>query len=87
MATMTEAEVSRAIKEYILEEFLPGENPQELTEDTPLVTSGVLDSVATLKVSMFLQKKFGIKLAAHETDVEFMNTVGSMTKLVCDKLK
>jgi len=35
---------------YILKEFLPGEDPNELTDATPLVTGGILDSLATLKL-------------------------------------
>ena len=31
-------EIKEIIKGYILEEFLPGENPAELTDSTPLTT-------------------------------------------------
>ena len=34
--------------------------PSELTDDTPLITSGILDSIATLKLVTFLEERFGI---------------------------
>jgi acyl carrier protein len=74
------------IKEYILAEFLPGEDPAALTDSTPLVTSGVLDSIATLKMVAFLDERFHISIEAHEADVEHMNTVADMARLVRSKL-
>ena len=56
------------MKDFILQEFLPGEDPNELTESTPLITGGILDSIATLKLVMFLEEQFGITLQAHEAD-------------------
>ena len=40
-------------KEFILKEFLEGEDPDELTEDVELISSGILDSLATLKLVTF----------------------------------
>jgi hypothetical protein len=47
-------EITQAIHDYILREFLPGEDPAELTDATPLITGGVLDSISTLKLVVFL---------------------------------
>ena len=70
---------------YILKEFLPGEDPNELTDATPLVTGGILDSLATLKLVAFLEERFGITLEAHEADVEHLNTICDITELVLSK--
>jgi len=78
-------EISQSVKEYILKEFLPGEDPNELTDATPLVTGGILDSLATLKLVAFLEERFGITIKAHEADVEHLNTVSDITKLVLSK--
>lgn len=82
---MNEQEVEAQIKAYILKEFLPGENPEALTETTPLSTSGILDSIAVLKVVGFLESHFGISLQAYETGVENFNTVADITRLVMSK--
>lgn len=78
-------EISQSVKEYILKEFLPGEDPNELTEATPLVTGGILDSLATLKLVAFLEERFGIAIKAHEADVEHLNTISDITALVLSK--
>lgn len=79
---MTADEIKRQIREFILKEFLPGEDPNELADSTPLITGGILDSIATLKLVMFLEEKFGITLQAHETDAEYLDTVDAVTGLV-----
>jgi acyl carrier protein len=74
------------VKEYILREFLPGENPDELSDSTPLITGGILDSLATLKLVQFLEETYGIQIEAHEADVEHLNTITSIASLVHAKL-
>lgn len=74
-----------AIKEYILREFLPGEDPDELTAATPLVSTGILDSLAVLKLVTFLEDRFGIAVAPHEADEEHMDTIADIARLVQSK--
>jgi len=74
------------IKSYILEEFLPGEDPALLTDTTPLVTGGILDSLATLKLVTFLQERFQIDVEPHETSIEYMDTLPDITRLVHSKM-
>ena len=40
--------VEDIVKTYILKEFLPGEAPETLTESTPLISGGIVDSIQTL---------------------------------------
>jgi acyl carrier protein len=79
-------QIKEILKGYILKEFLPGENPDELTDSTPLVTTGILDSLATLKLVSFLEEHYAIKIQAHEVDVEHLNTISDMSQLVQSKL-
>lgn len=81
---MTE-DIKNALKEFILREFLPGEDPNELTDTTPLITGGVLDSIATLKLVLFLEERFGITLQAHETDPDYLDTIALITNLILSK--
>ena len=43
-------EVGSTVKSFILKEFLPDEDPDELTESTELISTGILDSIAILKL-------------------------------------
>lgn len=78
--------IEETVKAYILKEFLPGEDPNELTEATPLVTGGILDSLATLKLVSFLEEHYGIAVQAHEADVEHLDTIRDIGGLVRSKL-
>ena len=78
-------EVGSTVKQFILNEFLPGEDPRELTDDTPLITGGILDSIATLKLVMFLEERFGVTLQAHEADPEHLDTIALIEQLVRSK--
>ena len=79
-------EIKNTVKDYILAEFLPGESPDELTDSTPLMTGGILNSLATLKLVMFLEERFKIELQSHETDADHMNTITDIASLVQSKL-
>jgi len=78
-------EIQAKVKDFILREFLPGEDPSELKPDTPLITGGILDSIATLKLVGFLEEQFGINLAAHEASVDYLNTINEIDALVQKK--
>jgi acyl carrier protein len=77
--------ITSTIKDFILKEFLPGENPDELTETTPLISGGILDSLATIKLVAFLEEQFKITVEAHEADVEHLNTLSDIAKFVQSK--
>lgn len=77
--------VKQTVKDFILKEFLPGEDPAELTDATPLITGGVLDSIATLKLVLFIEEKYGITLEAHEVDPEHLDTIALIAKLILAK--
>ena len=79
------SDVEYAVKQFILKEFLPGEDPSELTSSTPLITGGILDSLATMKLVMFLEDRYGVKFEAYEVDPEHLDTVADIAKLVATK--
>jgi acyl carrier protein len=77
-----EQSIKDTIKTFILNEFLPGEDPAALTDTTALVTTGILDSIAVLKAVTFLENQFGITIEPHEAVVENLNTLSDITRLV-----
>jgi acyl carrier protein len=77
--------VRNDVKEFILAEFLQGEDPDELKDDTPLITGGILDSIATLKLVMFLEGRYRITIEAHQADPEHLDTLGKIASLVHER--
>jgi len=73
------------VRQFLLEEFLPDENPAELTDDLPLISGRILDSFATIKVVSFLERTFGIELGAHEVNVQNLDSIEAMARFVESK--
>ena len=75
-------EIFTAVRDFILAEFLPGADPDELTADVPLIAGGILDSIATMKLVTFLEETYGIEIEAHETDEDHLGDLAAIEKLV-----
>lgn len=82
---MTTQPIESDVKDFILREFLPGEDPEELEDSTPLITSGILDSIATLRLVAFLEERFRVQIAAHEAGVAHLNSIEDISNLVRSK--
>jgi acyl carrier protein len=76
------SDVRDAIRQFILNKYLPGETAANLADATPLRTSGILDSLATIGVVNFIEKSFEVEIEAHETDVDGFDTIADMAALV-----
>lgn len=74
------------VKSYILQEFLPGENPEALTESTPLISGGILDSISTLKLVMYLEQQYNIKIQSREVNARYMDSIADIANLVHAKI-
>ena len=75
-------DVKRTVKQFILQEFLPGEDPANLTDAVPLTRGGIIDSLATLKLVAFLEEHFGIQIEAHEASPDNLNSLSDIAALV-----
>jgi acyl carrier protein len=80
-----EQNVRTLLRRYLLSEVLSGEEPDRLTDDTHLQTTGILDSTATLNLVNFLEREFGIEVAAHEVNVSNFDRVSDIVALVARK--
>jgi acyl carrier protein len=78
-------DIARVVHQFILNEFLPGEDPSELMPATPLITGGILDSISTLKLVVFLERHFVITIEAYEAGVEHLNSIDQIADLVSRK--
>lgn len=78
-------QVIEQLRQYILANYLVGESPQNLKDDTPLLTSHALDSMATLGLVSFIEKEYDVELEAHETGVEFFDRLSDIADLVMRK--
>lgn len=72
------------IRQFVLENFYI-QDPSEITDDTLLVTNGIVDSTGMLEVIAFLEEQFGIRVSDEETTPENLESIGRMTAFVARK--
>jgi acyl carrier protein len=77
--------IKSTVRDYILKEFLPGEDPALLTDDLELISGRILDSLATLKLVAFLEETYHIQFAAYEVGVDNLNTISQIARFVESK--
>lgn len=82
MPTTKLDDTKAVVKAYILDEFLPGEDPSELDDTTPILTGGILDSISTVKLVSFLEERFGVTFHAHEMNADYLDTIADIAATV-----
>jgi acyl carrier protein len=76
------AEMKEVVLEYIIDEYVDEDDDIEVTYDTPLISSGIVDSFSMVSLKVFLEKKYSIHLPDEEATPESFDTVNSIVKLV-----
>ena len=78
-------DIKQKIREHISEKYL-NDGDEPIGDDTPLLTSGIIDSISALQLVDFLEKEFGIEFEAHEVDQENINSVDLIESFVQTKM-
>ena len=72
------------ILEYIRSEYLDEDDEEEVELDanTPLISSGIVDSFSMVSLKPFLEKKYDISIPDADASAEAFDTVASIARLV-----
>lgn len=54
----------------------------EITADTPLISSGLMDSFALVTLQAFIEKELGVKVPAPRITVDSFNTIVRMISII-----
>lgn len=73
------------IRAFIAQWFRDGRD-DGLEADTPLVTSGIVDSAGVVEVVEFLEGRFGVRITDADISLRNCNTLRGLTTLVADRL-
>jgi acyl carrier protein len=74
--------IKNTIRQHILDRYLAGEPADQLRDDTPLQTSGILDSLAVLDLAAFIDEQFGVELSYGDTTVDRFDRLEQIAALV-----
>jgi acyl carrier protein len=74
--------VKQSLRAYLLANSLRGESPENVPDDLRLRTSGILDSLATVRLVAFVEKRFAIEVEPHEAGVEHFDSIADLAALI-----
>ena len=86
MGKMDLEEMKDLVLNYIIKEYMEDEEI-ELTYDTPLISSGYVDSFSMVSLLVFIENKFKIKIPAIKATPEAFDSVNKIIGLVIEYTK
>lgn len=75
------SDVFTEIRSFVATWFRDGRE-QGLDADTPLVTSGIVDSAGVIEVVEFLEQRFRVRVQDQDVSLANCNTLRGLTELV-----
>ena len=82
---MTDQTIQQRIKEFIADKVLLGVNPEEIGNDSGLISELGLDSIQIIGLIGGLEEMFDIVLEDDDLDFELFSTVNGLAKIVEEK--
>lgn len=67
---------------HIIAEHLPGEAPDSLTPEDDLIHSGILDSLALVKLVTHLEQRYGLTVGAEDITPEHFGSAAALARYV-----
>ena len=75
-------ELTKAVRDYIVREYLPEGDDREISDTTPLISGGIVDSFSMVSLLRFLEKKYLIRIPDDAATPDAFDTVQSIVALV-----
>jgi len=78
-------EIHETIKNFIMTEILAEQGPIALADTSPLIDSGIIDSLGIMALMGFLEEKFSIRISGDDLVPENFESVMKISALVAHK--
>ena len=82
---MDESAIKLTIREFIVQEIVPGGNPDEITDSLSLVKSGLLRSMEALRMFAFLEATYDIEISPEDVRIENLGSIDAIARFVLSK--
>jgi len=82
---MTDA-IAREIKDFVVANFLFGQEGTALTEQQSFLETGIIDSTGVLELVAFVEQRYGISVGDRELLPENLDSIGNLTRFITKKL-
>jgi acyl carrier protein/D-alanine--poly(phosphoribitol) ligase subunit 2 len=75
-------DLKKLLIDYVTKEYLEEDSEEEVDENTPLISSGIVDSFSMVSLKTFVEKKFNIKIPDEKATTEAFDSVNNIIKLL-----
>lgn len=79
---MSRSEITAKVRTFLVQEFLQGDDTNELTDTTSLRESGILDSMGIVKVVVHVEREFGFEIEPHDASDENLGTIAKIVAYI-----
>ena len=76
-----------ALREFVVNNFLFGQDGAELTDDASLLELGIIDSTGVLELVSFLEGGYRLKVDDEELIPENLDSIANLARFVRRKLQ
>lgn len=84
---MTDDPIRHALRDFILDNFLPGEPADSLRDSDSLISGGIIPSLSLVELVNFIEDHFSINLDEEDISARKMNSIDLLTELVKKRQK
>jgi len=74
--------LTRVIRDYVTQEYLEEGDDVEITNDTRLISGGIVDSFSMVSLKLFLERQYEIRIPDAEATPANFDTVERIATLV-----
>jgi len=74
--------VRDVVLEYVIDEYVDEDDDIEVTYDTPLISSGLVDSFSMVSLKTFLETNYNIQIPDAKATPEAFDSVNSIVELL-----
>jgi acyl carrier protein len=78
-------DIVNVVEQYIVDEIMVGNQNTKLDPDASLISSGIVDSLALLRLISFLEERFGVTVEDDEVVPDNFETLNVIKELIESK--
>ena len=79
-------DIQSKVKAFLFSEICDEEETGPIENTTPLITSGIVDSISTLQLVEFIEATFNIEFKPHEVEHDNLDNLDRIATYVTSKI-
>jgi len=77
--------IKETIKKYIIDNFLFGNETEEIGEDTSFMEKGIIDSTGILELIEFIEETYEVSVGDEELIPENLDSLNNLSRFILSK--